>query len=443
MLNRFLNFIQKNALFAPHQRILLAVSGGVDSVVMVDLFAQTDFDFALAHCNFGLRGADADGDEDFVKQLAQKHKVLFFSQLFNTKEYADRQGISTQMAARDLRYAWFEELLATEKFDFLATAHHQNDNLETILLNLLRGTGIAGLRGILPKQKQIIRPLLFATRKDIREYATQTQIQWREDYSNWENKYRRNLLRNEIIPILKKINPNLDNSIRQTTERLRAIENIFKNQVEKTRKKIVKTSESVIYISIEPLQKMIEGQIQLAEILKTYHFTYQQTQEIWASLDKEAGKTFNSPDYQLVKDRHHLIIMLKNAIQTTNLEWQIAENQSHLTTDFFELKISQITDLQGFTIPKNAETACLDSDKLQFPLEIRPWQAGDYFYPLGMEQRKKISDFLIDIKTPLNLKKQIFVLTSQGEIVWVIGYRIDNRFKLSDKTSKVLIINKL
>jgi tRNA(Ile)-lysidine synthase len=443
MLNQFLDYIAENQLFTPKNRILLAVSGGVDSMVMLDLFAQTYFNFAVAHCNFGLRGADSDGDAEFVKQFAEKHKVLYFSHLFNTKEYADSQGISTQMAARDLRYAWFRELIAQEKFDFLATAHHQNDNLETILLNLLRGTGIAGLRGILPKQGKIVRPLLFATRKEIREYAAQNQIQWREDYSNWENKYRRNQLRNEIIPILKKINPNLDNSIQQTAERLRAIENIFKKQVEKTRKKIVKTSESVIYIAIEPLQKMTEGQIQLAEILKTYQFHYQQSKEIWASLDKESGKVFESSDYQLVKDRQQLVITPQKDNQTIDLEWQLAENQTELKTNFFELNIFQVSDLQGFIIPKNAETACLDLAKLQFPLQIRAWQAGDYFYPLGMNQRKKISDFLIDLKIPLNLKKQIFVLTSQNEIVWVIGYRIDNRFKLTEKTHKILIINKL
>ncbi|MCU0444272.1 MAG: tRNA lysidine(34) synthetase TilS [Microscillaceae bacterium] len=443
MLNQFLDFIAENQLFLPNQRILLAVSGGVDSMVMLDLFAQSPFQFAVAHCNFGLRGADADGDEAFVKQTTEKHKVLYFSKLFDTKEYAESQGISTQMAARDLRYAWFNELLTKEKFDFLATAHHQNDNLETILLNLLRGTGIAGLRGILPKQGKIVRPLLAATRQEIREYATQTQMQWREDYSNWENKYRRNQLRNEIIPTLKKINPNLDYSIQQTAERMRAIENIFKKQVEKTREKVINSSESVIYIQIEPLKKITEGLIQLAEILKTYGFHYQQTKEIWASLDKESGKVFESANYQLVKDRHQLVITAQNRPHTENSVWHIAPDQTELSTDFFRLKINQLLDLQGFTIPKQAEVACLDGEKLVFPLQVRAWQAGDYFYPLGMNQRKKISDFLIDLKIPLNLKKQVFVLTSQDDIVWVIGYRIDNRFKFTEKTHKVLIINKL
>jgi tRNA(Ile)-lysidine synthase len=435
MLIEFKNFIKNQTLFKASDRILLAVSGGVDSMVMLDLFAQAQINCVVAHCNFGLRGADSDGDEAFVKEKSQSLGIQCVSKLFDTQNYADQKGISIQMAARELRYAWFKELLNTLNINYLATAHHQNDNLETILLNLLRGTGIAGLRGILPKKGKIVRPLLFATRNEIREYAAQNQIQWREDYSNWENKYRRNLLRNEIIPILKKINPNLDQSIGQTAERVRAVEVLFNKSIIKVKKILVKTDKNITYIPIEPFKKLSEPLIQLAELLKPFGFTYPQSKKIWNSVEQISGKIFSAKEYDLVKDRNQWVISPKIAFE--NLTWQITESTNSLPTPFFQLNI-QIFDNQGIkNIKRDSKVAGLDFEKLKFPLEIRAWREGDYFYPLGMEHKKKISDFLIDLKIPLNLKKQVWVLTSEGKIAWVLGLRIDNRFKIKEKTKQV------
>lgn len=435
MLSEFKNFIQSKQLFLPSDRVLLAVSGGVDSMVMLDLFAQAQFDFVVAHCNFGLRGADSEGDEAFVKEKSQSLGIQYFSKLFDTQNYAEQKGISIQMAARELRYAWFKELLNLHKINYLATAHHQNDNLETILLNLLRGTGIAGLRGILPKKGKIIRPILFATREEIKDYATQRQIQWREDSSNTENKYQRNLLRNQIIPVFKTINPHLEENIAQTAEKLRAMEILFKKRIKKIKQKALKFEKGITYISIDSFQKISEPVIQLAEILKDFGFTYAQAKKIWTSRAQISGKIFSSQEYDLVKDRRHWVISPKITVQ--NLTWKIEENTEILEIPFFKLKM-QIIDNQGITnIKKNPKFAGLDFEKLRFPLKIRVWQEGDYFYPLGMEHKKKISDFLIDLKIPRNLKKQVLVLTSEGKIVWVMGYRIDNRFKISEETKKI------
>ncbi|MEA5141426.1 tRNA lysidine(34) synthetase TilS [Arcicella rigui] len=439
MLNEFLTFINKQNLIQPSQKVLLAVSGGMDSVVMCDLFSKAKIDFAIAHCNFGLRGEESNEDEMFVKKLSIKYKVPFFVTTFQTADFAENEKISTQMAARILRYEWFEKIRVQHNFDYIATAHHQNDVLETVLLNLTKGTGIAGLHGIRVKNGHIIRPILFAEKESIFDYVVENQIIWREDSSNESNKYQRNLIRNEVVPLLKQINPNLENTIQQTVERITAVEDIFEQEMEMLRKQITWSDSQAIYVNYKAIQTLSQPVIKLAELLKPYHFSYQQSQDIFEAFDKESGKTFLTPTHTLVKDRTELVITPKNLQAFTSKTIE----KNNVVVEFGErmLNIGAITEIEeGFTVPTAKKVACLDADKVRFPLQLRKWKEGDWFCPLGMNKKKLISDFLIDQKVPLNLKKEVYLLTSNGSVVWVVGFRIDDRFKVTEKTSKICLM---
>ena len=438
MLQEFLSFIKSKNLFDPSQRILLAVSGGIDSITMADLFAKAKFDFAIAHCNFGLRGEESDADEVFVKKLAVKYKVPFFTTTFQTEAFAESEKLSTQMAARMLRYQWFESLLEKEKFDYLATAHHQNDVLETVLLNLSKGTGIAGLHGIRIKNNNIIRPLWFAEKELIFDYVVENQLIFREDSSNESVKYQRNLLRNEVVPLLKQINPNLDQSIRQTVERVMAAEDVFEKEIITLQNHIVRKENGATFIKFSEIIEKPSGDVWLHELLKPFHFNFVQSQEITLALEGEAGKTFLSPTHTLVKDRTELVITAKDLSDfgTIILEEGIEE----IIFGTHTLEIEEFERPEDFDLPTGKNIACLDAEKLQFPLQIRKWKVGDWFCPLGMNGKKNISDLLNDLKIPNNLKEQVYVLTSGGSIVWIIGHRIDNRFKVTPKTEGICLI---
>ena len=439
MLNEFLTFINKQNLIQPSQKVLLAVSGGMDSVVMCDLFSKAKLDFAIAHCNFGLRGEESNEDEMFVKKLSIKYKVPFYVTTFQTADFAENEKISTQMAARILRYEWFEKIRTQHQFDYIATAHHQNDVLETVLLNLTKGTGIAGLHGIRVKNGHIIRPVLFAEKESIFDYVVENQIIWREDSSNESNKYQRNLIRNEVVPLLKQINPNLENTIQQTVERITAVEDIFEQEMEMLRKQITWSDSQAIYVNYKAIQTLSQPVIKLAELLKPYNFSYQQSQDIFEAFDKESGKTFLTPTHILVKDRTELVITAKNLQAFTSKTIE----KNNVVVEFGDrmLNIGEFTEIEeGFVVPTAKKLACLDADKIRFPLQLRKWKEGDWFCPLGMNKKKLISDFLIDQKVPLNLKKEVYLLTSNGSIVWVIGFRIDDRFKVTDKTAKICLM---
>jgi tRNA(Ile)-lysidine synthase len=442
MLDEFLTFINKQNLIQPTQKALLTVSGGMDSVVMCDLFSKAKLDFVIAHCNFGLRGEESNEDEMFVKKLSIKYKVPFITTTFQTAEFAENEKISTQMAARVLRYEWFEKIRKEQNCDYIATAHHQNDVLETVLLNLTKGTGIAGLHGIRAKNGFVIRPLLFAEKEMIFDYVVENQIIWREDSSNESNKYQRNLIRNEVVPLLKQINPNLENTIQQTVERISAVEDIFEQEMEMLRKQITWSDAQATFVNYKAIQTLSQPVIKLAELLKPYNFTYQQSQDIFDAFDKEAGRSFLTPTHTLVKDRTELVITPKNLkpfeSQTITADDELLEI-NHLKLSFGK----PFDKAEDFTVPTAKRTACLDAAKVRFPLQIRKWKEGDWFCPLGMNKKKLISDFLIDQKVPLNLKKDVYLLTSNGSVVWVIGMRIDDRFKVTDKTEKVILFENI
>ncbi len=442
MLDRLHKYNTENGLFRKEDKLLVTVSGGVDSVALCHLLRAYEARFVIAHCNFGLRGKESDEDELFVEELAEEMEVNIHIKKFDTKAYAKKSGISTQMAARELRYQWFSELASQKEYRYIVTAHHQNDLVETVLLNLIRGTGIAGLHGIKAKSGNLLRPLLFASKEDILQYAQENKLQWREDSSNESNQYQRNLLRLDVIPLLKKINPNLSTTFLQSVEKISAAENIFNNYIEGCKIDFLTQKENYSVLEYGFLKEETEPRLILFELLRPFGFNYIQAAEILESLYGDAGKKFISSSHVLVKDRTQLIITRKKE-ESESSEIRIEENMETIFLPWTEETITlQITT--GFEKTQDTGKAFLDFEKLKFPLLARPWRAGDSFHPFGMKGKKKVSDFLNDLKVPLNLKENVTVLLSGNDIVWVAGYRIDERYKASeDKKTLSLSLKKL
>ena len=436
----FLCFIEAKKLFFYNEPILLAVSGGIDSSVMVDLFHRSKLVFALAHCNFGLRGRESDADSTFVKYLANKLHVPFYTKKFDTTNYALEHGISIQMAAREIRYEWFEKVRSGFGFEHIATAHHLDDQAETFLINLIRGTGIAGLHGIPVKKGHIVRPLLFTSRKEIEQYATKYQVPYREDHSNNETKYLRNKIRHELLPIIGAINPEFTRGLSNTIRKIYDFEQIGIRVLEEGRKRLTMNEggDSVIMIANLLLESPIESFAW--EALSPFGFNESQVQNILACLLKEGKRVFLSPSYRLVKDRGKLVI---NKIQTKSLERAVMINyftRKKSVTTPFPLVFTREKKVNKYVIPATGTIASLDFDKLQFPLSVRKWQHGDAFFPLGMKKKKKLSDFFTDQKIPIKEKEQTRVLCSGKDIVWIIGHRIDHRYRVTSATREILSI---
>ncbi len=437
LLRRFKKFVSEEKLFVPDDHILLAVSGGMDSVSMCHLFFLARYKFTIAHCNFHLRDEDSNKDAVFVKQLAEKYKVCFFQKDFNTTEYATQQGISIEMAARQQRYDWFNELLEKHNFYSVATAHHLDDSIETVLINLVRGTGIAGLHGILPKHNSIIRPLVFATREEIEQFVKAEQLSFRQDLSNHSVIFQRNKIRHEIIPVLKSINPAFVQTMQANINRFKDTEKIVRSVIEKNIPSLIKIKNNKTSISIRKLNRLGTVEVYLYELLNKFNFNSSVIHDIANSLNDISGKQFFSPDYRLIKDRQHLILGKIKQENLNNTFWVQAENSSiHKPV---KLKISFMKG-KNHTLSKEKNIADIDQDKIKFPLLIRRWQRGDAFYPLGMKQEKKLSDFFIDNKLSLSEKENSWLLCSDNKIVWVIGQRLDNRFKITSATKNILRI---
>ncbi|AKD02163.1 tRNA lysidine(34) synthetase TilS [Pontibacter korlensis] len=437
MLQKVSGYIQSHGLCQPTDKILAAVSGGIDSVVLCEVLHQLKYDFALAHCNFGLRAEDAEADQLFIKKLAKKYNVPFFTENFNTRAFAEQEKLSTQMAARTLRYNWFEQIRQQEGYDYIATAHHSNDTTETILLHLTKGTGIAGLHGIPPKNGHIIRPMLSVTKDDIYEYVTERKLIWREDSSNQTTKYQRNKIRHEVIPVLKEINPNLEETMLHTAERVSHAESIVAAYIENLRQQSIKEEEEAVYASLTPLQNATGLPVVLHELLRPYNFSYAVVLELVEALEGISGKQFDSPTHTLVKDREQLVITRRNLSSFGSILINEGDTDAEAANTRFSIKY---VDADKYKLNTKPHVAALDADQLKFPLKLRNWQEGDWFVPLGMNGKKKISDFLIDKKVPANLKGQTLVLVSDQSIAWVVGQRLDNRFKVSDKTERVVEI---
>lgn len=438
----FLNDIKKENLFNPKDRILLAVSGGIDSVVMCDLFFKSGLQFGIAHCNFQLRGEESNKDKEFVEALATSYKVPFYTTLFKTNAYAKKNKLSVQMAARELRYNWFEEIRQQYNYNYITTAHHLDDSIETLFINLIRGTGISGLHGILPKQGKIIRPMLFATKKEIQIYAQKYKLNYREDSSNISDKYTRNKIRHHIIPVLKELNPNFEKTAGETIRHVYEVESVYRNEIEKKRNTIVKSEKEGATISIRSLKKLFPLNTYLYEFLRPYQFNTSTIEEIITGLDGESGKQFFSTTHRLIKDRETLIIQKLASEKTKKVsEFKISKEQTELLADNSKLKFQTLSianyQPDNYRISTENSIAILDFEKLQFPLEVRKWRKGDIFYPLGMKGKKKLSDFFIDNKLSLYQKENTWLITSAGKIIWVTGLRIDDRFKVTSQTLKI------
>ncbi len=447
MLHAFLTYINEQKLFEPSEKVLLTVSGGKDSVAMLDLFCEANrndgrFRFSVAHCNFQLRGKDSDDDQIFVENLCKENKVVFHTKTFETKTYAKKNKVSIEMAARTLRYEWFESIRQELNCDYIATAHHLNDSIETVLLNLTKGTGISGLKGISAKKGHIIRPMLFASRREIDDYVTKKNLSWKEDSSNASNDYQRNLIRNEVVPLLKKINPNFDETFARNLERFHSLEADFRKNFNQFKTMVMREENGIYFLKIANVKHWQSANYYLEELLKEFGFNYFQSKKIFNSLDRLSGKMFYSEHFTLLKDREELVISPPSSSeQTKSIIISLEESNKEITFDYFD-NIIKFTVLNIEEIDTNFERnntiLFADFDKITFPITLRKWQEGDWFIPLGMNGKKKISDFLVDRKISLNLKKRIFLLTSQDATIWIINHRADNRFKLTDATKKVL-----
>jgi tRNA(Ile)-lysidine synthase len=438
MIQRFLNYIRQNNLFKPTEKVLLAVSGGLDSVVMTHLFYSSKIPFVIAHCNFQLRGEDSVGDALFVNQLGEKYGVEVFSIRFDTLAFKEKNHVSIQMAARALRYDWFKALKKDLNLEVIATAHHANDQAETVLLNLTAGTGIRGLRGIKPKSNDIVRPLLFASRIELEAYAKLHQLTWREDSSNASIQYKRNAMRHLVVPELEKLNPRFVSTIDQFTDNMAMLEMLLHEQVEFWQKKVVNKAENIIYLDLNPLKELRYKSLILFELLKEYGF--EETEEILRCSFSPSGKQFISKTHVLVVDRAQLVITPKETGGKINLS--IDQNTTLIELFSTNMELETIESFNFENITKANDVAFLDYAKLTFPLILRNWKHGDTFQPIGMGGKsKKISDVLIDAKVPNNLKDKVLILESGNKIAWVVNFRLSEEFKVSDKILKVLKIS--
>ncbi|MGZ3757481.1 MAG: tRNA lysidine(34) synthetase TilS [Mucilaginibacter sp.] len=432
----FTDFIAKNALFNQDDKVLAAVSGGMDSVLMVHLFKQAGINFGIAHCNFRLRGDESTRDEDFCRQLANQLDVPFHVIHFDTDNYASEHKISIQMAARDLRYQWFEQLRQQFNYATIALAQHQNDAIETILLNLIRGTGIAGLHGILPKNGSLIRPLLFLTRDEIQKLVTEHKLGYVEDSSNASVKYARNKIRHEVIPKLKDLNPGLENTFENNLKHFRDLELLLELKVEQLKTELLIAHGDELRLPIRDIKKLSPQRLLLFKLLQPYGFNETSVDDIITALSKHAGRVFESTSYRVVLDREHLILSQKDTDEQESVFINLGDHTLH----YGSYRLTLLHDDSPLIIKDNPLTIAVDSALLVYPLTLRAWQQSDYFYPLGMKTQKKLSDFFINQKVPLHTKTKIPLLVNgNGEIIWIGGYRLDERYKVNKNTKKVTI----
>ncbi len=456
LLSRFQQYIQQQHLFQSKDPLLLAVSGGVDSVALVDLCAKAGYQFHIAHCNFQLRGEESEGDEAFVRSLGEKYNVEVLVKKFDTATYATEQKLSIQEAARVLRYEWFEELVNGEwsmvnsessaaalpthhspLTTHLLTAHHADDNNETLLMNFFRGTGLHGLTGIPVAYGDIKRPLLSFTKEELLQYAAENKLQYREDSSNQSSKYTRNFFRNEIIPAIENVYPQVKQNLKDNMERFKSIEALYKLTTQQLIKKLCKQKGVEIHIPAKQLLQY-NNRALIYEIIKPYGFTEKQIAEVEKLAVAETGKFINSPvlAFRIIKNRAWLVIA---SAEDAELGHVIVEGPG--TTGFAAglLEVKQIPNSQ-LPIPNSNTEVLLDAKHIEFPLLLRKWKTGDYFYPLGMKKKKKVARFLIDLKLSKTEKENVWVLESNQKIIWVVGHRIDERFKLLPSTATALQI---
>ena len=437
MLQKFQLYINRYNLVSEGERLILALSGGIDSMVLADLLLKTKVQFVAAHCNFHLRGEESNGDERFVSEFAKSKGIQCFVKRFETEKYAIERGISIEMAARDLRYAWFEELRQQLGYDKIAVAHHADDQAETFFINLLRGAGLRGLKGMQPKNGVIIRPLLWASREQIHQYAVENQITWREDHTNAESVYLRNKIRNQLLPVFDELQPEARQGLYKSLEHLSSENELYRVLLkEKLSQIVIQNAEIQSFPSFIFQLSTFNFQL-LFEWLRQYGFNTDQCHFIFEAMETGIGNKYYSSTHQLVIGRNEL--QLSEIKPISKEEIQIEAEEKEITSPI-HLCISRFEKTADFVIDKSSDVALLDAYKFQFPLTLRHWRHGDRFHPLGMKGSKLLSDFFVDQKFTEAQKKNVFLLVSaDNQILWVIGHRIDDRFKITDATKSVFV----
>lgn len=439
MIRKFKDYIEKNSLFSKKDKILLAFSSGMDSVALAHLLYNSGFFFALAHCNFSLRNEESDQDEEFAKNFAQKYGLEIFTKRFETETYAREKGISIQMAARELRYNWFEEVRSANTFAYIATGHHKDDQSETLLINMVRGTGLSGLSGIKSTSGYLVRPMLCFDRKEIESYCIAHQLSYREDSTNKDVKYTRNKIRHEVIPVLKSINPSFTDAMMELSVRAEESERLLQFFIDRTfsHHKIYKGEK--VFIKIDPILDFDPPALVLYQLLKEYGFQGPMINDIAEALDKQPGKIFSSHTHLCLKDRDYLIIYPHSDEKATEM-YHVTPATKEIITGAGKFIFETMYNFPQEKIKPDPEIAYLNAELLKFPLVLRHPRAGDYIMPYGLSGKKKISDLLTDNKIPLTEKAKIWLLCSGDKIVWVAGMRTDKQFRLNRVNKKVLIV---
>jgi tRNA(Ile)-lysidine synthase len=467
---KFIQFIRTESLFNQGDLLILAVSGGVDSVVLCELCHDAGYSFIIAHCNFQLRGEESGRDEMFVRGLANKYDTSLLVKHFDTEKYALLHRVSIQVAARELRYGWFAELLGEKKSifsdgnsewlkgelepgqskgsnpalaglprpNYVLTAHHLDDNIETVLMNFFKGTGVAGMRGMLPKNGKLVRPLLQARKEELLNFAKGRNLLFVEDSSNSSDKYSRNYFRRQVIPLIQKIYPEAEKNLADNIDKARDLEILYHQAIELHKKKLLEHRGDELYIPILKLRKSSPIRTIIYEIIREYGFSPKQVDGVLKLMESESGKYMLSPTHRILRNRNWFIISkLENQSGGMIL---IEENQRRAEFENGILEFEWIPNIE-FKMPLGEKKAFLDADRIEFPLLLRKWQKGDYFYPLGMPKKKKLARFFIDQKMSLQEKEKTWVLEMNKKIVWVVGKRIDDRFKIGNATKNVLRIS--
>lgn len=427
-------YINKYQLLTDDKPVVIGLSGGADSVALTALLVRLGYSCIALHCNFHLRGEESDRDEDFARELADRLGIPFHKTDFATTQYAQENHLSIEMAARELRYRWFEEMRQQFNAQAIAIAHHQDDSVETMLINMIRGTGIRGLSGIAPKNGYIVRPLLGIARQDILSWLSDQRLDYVTDSTNLSDQYTRNFIRLRVLPLLEEINPAVKTTLARTSENLSAVETIYLHTLKEAKKKVWESKNT---LSITSLMMFPSPETILYELLKPYGFTRLVSSDIFQSLFKESGKVFYSSDYRVIKDRDSLLLTPIEAKETKSYLLTVEEGVLNFP---IELSWKKIVLDDNFRLHKDKKIAYFDYDRLEFPLTLRKWEDGDWFVPFGMKGRKKVSDYFSDHKFSLVEKEEVWLLCSGTDIIWIIGERTDNRFKIDHATKQALII---
>jgi len=436
LLFEFREFIRRERLFSSGDRLLVAVSGGLDSVVLCELLQRAGFEFVIAHCNFCLRGEESERDEQFVRGLALRHGREVMVRRFDTMAYVSSRQVSVQVAARELRYAWFKEVIGDR--GYIVTAHHRDDNIETLLMNFFKGTGISGLRGMLPRQGNVVRPLLFAGREEIRAFAVEEGLEWVEDSSNESDKYTRNYFRHRVIPLIEEVYPGAVQNLGANIGRFREIEAVYRKGIDQQLKRLLEPRGKEVWVPVLKLKGAEPLATLVYEMIVPFGFSAQQVAEVVGLLDSGSGKYVCSATHRVLRDRNWLIISPLEAGAAANVLVESGDGQVVYEGGRLVLRrmaaVDVPADLAGSAV------AWLDAREVEYPLLLRKWRIGDYFYPLGMRKKKKLSRLFIDSKLSLAEKERVWVLESNKKILWVVGMRIDDRCRIGAGTTEVVRI---